>query len=482
MTSPAHRDQRFDLCLVGTGFASSFFLLEYLKHAKPSARVLVLERGARRDHLWHLEHADELERESQAAIDNSTPAKPWIFKLVFGGGSNCWWACTPRMLPEDFELATRFGIGRDWPVRYDELEPYYCEVEDVMQVAGASDDTPFPRSRPYPLPAHRFNDPDRLLKKSFPDRFFALPCARPSRTTPKRPRCCASGVCNLCPIDSKFTVLNELAHLYDDPRVTLVVGANVGALERKGGAVDAARYQIDGRVELARADLFALGANAIFNAHVLLASGLEHDELGAGLVEQAPATIDVDLAGVDNYQGSTANTGHGYVLHSGDRRRTKAAALMESWNVPLLRDERGKWRRRAILKFVFEDQRQARNRVRFDPASPDRPIVEFHGHSEHARAALDAFASDVQTVLAALPVEDHRVYVPERASEAHVLGTTVMGDDPATSVVDRGLVHHELRNLLVLGGSVFPTAAPANPTLTLSALSLFAARRALGRP
>jgi choline dehydrogenase-like flavoprotein len=51
----------------------------------------------------------------------------------------------------------------------------------------------------------------------------------------------------------------------------------------------------------------------------------------------------------------------------------------------------------------------------------------------------------------------------------------VMGNDPATSVVDRYLMHHRIRNLLVLGSSAYPTASPAYPTLTLSALSLWAA-------
>jgi len=52
----------------------------------------------------------------------------------------------------------------------------------------------------------------------------------------------------------------------------------------------------------------------------------------------------------------------------------------------------------------------------------------------------------------------------------------VMGNDPESSVVDRHLVHHQVRNLMVLGGSAFPTCSPANPTLTLSALSLWAAQ------
>jgi choline dehydrogenase-like flavoprotein len=57
----------------------------------------------------------------------------------------------------------------------------------------------------------------------------------------------------------------------------------------------------------------------------------------------------------------------------------------------------------------------------------------------------------------------------------------VMGNDPATSVVDRHLVHHKYRNLLVLGSSSYPTASPAYPSLSVSALSLWAADHVLGR-
>jgi choline dehydrogenase-like flavoprotein len=55
-----------------------------------------------------------------------------------------------------------------------------------------------------------------------------------------------------------------------------------------------------------------------------------------------------------------------------------------------------------------------------------------------------------------------------------------MGSDPTSSVVDRYLVHHKVRNLLVLGASAFPTASPSYPTLTVAALSLWAADHQLG--
>ena len=86
-------------------------------------------------------------------------------------------------------------------------------------------------------------------------------------------------------------------------------------------------------------------------------------------------------------------------------------------------------------------------------------------------------------MLDALPVERYRILRRAAPStEGHILGTTSMGDDPTTSVVDRHLIHHRVRNLLVLGGSVFPTISPANPTLTISALSLWAADRLMGAP
>jgi choline dehydrogenase-like flavoprotein len=198
---------------------------------------------------------------------------------------------------------------------------------------------------------------------------------------------------------------------------------------------------------------------------------------GQGLSEQVSRNVEVDLGGVNNFQGSTSITGLGYMLYPGEHRRDRAAALMESWNVPLLRDERGKWRQRIRLKFIYEDLPQPENRVTLGP-DPEKPQVEYRAASSYAQRGLDALEHDLSRVLAALPVERYRVIEPDApSSEGHNLGTTSMGADPATSVVDRQLIHHRVRNLLVLGGSVFPTISPANPTLTICALSLWAADR-----
>jgi choline dehydrogenase-like flavoprotein len=473
----------YDLVLVGTGFASAFYLHEYLRWAGPRARVLVLERGERRDHAWHLANRLELRSRADAAILNRTPEKPWVFSLAFGGSSNCWWGNASRLLPSDFRLRTLYGVGADWPLGYDDLEEFYCDAEDLMAVAGPQDGSPFPRSRPYPQPPHVPSACDLLFKAHFPDSFFAQPCARPTRATVAgRPRCCASGVCSHCPVDAKFTILNEMAPLFEqDSRVELLCGANALEIEVAGDRATGVRFERAGQSERARAELVGLGANAIFNPFLLLRSGLDGPELGRGLVEQIAVTVRVDLAGLAARQGSTSITGQGTMLYDGPHRATRAAALLETLSTPSLRDERGRWLERVLLKFVFEDLRRVESRVSLASADPGRPEVHFAGPSDYGMRGVASLPDLLPQVLAPLPVEDVQIGNPRDESVAHILGTTPMGSDPARSVVDADLLHHRVRNLHVLGSSVFPSAPPAPPTLTLCALSLRAARRAHGR-
>jgi choline dehydrogenase-like flavoprotein len=470
----------YDLILVGTGFASSFFLLEYLRRA-PGKRVLVLERGEMLTHAEHGERQHELHRHTNESYDTSTPWKRWAFKLAFGGGSNCWVACVPRMTAEDFELRTRYGVATDWPLGYDDLEPHYCDAEDAMAVAGPLRGGPWRRSRPYPQPPHRLSEPDERLRAADPRLWCEQPCARPTRPTPRgRPACCATGICSQCPVDSKFTVLNELRHLYETAGVELRSGAQVLEVEHAGAVATGARWLEAGVERRARSELVALGANAIFNPHLLLRSGLDGPEVGRGLVEQLSIHVDVELDGVDGFGGSTSITAIGYPLHDGPHRAKHAAALIESQNAPIrLRDLRGRWRQRLGLRVIFEDLRQPENRVTLSRTDPDRPLVTFASYSSYAQAGMATLATALPRALHALPVETLRIGPRPSDSEGHIVGTTPMGKDPATSVVDADLRHHRLRNLLVLGSSVFPTCPPANPTLTLSALSLRAADRLL---
>jgi len=473
-------DESFDLIVIGTGFAGAFFLHEALHHLGPDARVLVLERGKRRDRKWQLANRRGLLDHGHRSFHNATPNKPWRFSVGLGGSSNCWVGCTPRLLPEDFELRTRYGVGRDWPLTYDDLEADYLTVERLMAISGPDNTALFPRSAPYPQPPHTLQEPEEMLRKAYPGKFFSMPTARSRLGTTTRAACCNNSRCQLCPIDAKYTILNGMAATLSDPRVTVLTSARADALDLVGGEVKGVAYRHGGRDKRARGDFVALAANAVFNPALLIASGLDGPRVGKGLVEQVSLRCDVLLDGVDGFGGSTYLTGHGYMLYGGEHRRTHAAGLIETRNRPDIRLERGKWRHRLKLKVIYEDLPLDQNHVEAtcDPMRPAR--TRFAGRSDYATRALKRCTDDLTRVLAPLPIESLRVERRPDPTESHVMGTVPMGADPTTSVVDANLVHHRARNLAVLGASAFPTAPPANPTLTLSALSVRAARRSFG--
>lgn len=472
----------YDLVVVGTGFASTFFLHRFLANKPGSLRVLVLDAGRRFTHAEQLSLRRSEERpnsrtNNERQLVNLTPEKSWFFTTAFGGGSNCWYACTPRLLPEDFELHTRYGIGTDWPLSYSDLESYYCDAEALMNIAGDASDSPYPVSRPYPHRPHRFSDPDKVLKKAFPHHIFSHPSARTPDPVPgQRPACCNNGVCGLCPVDAKFTISNGLAHVYQDPRVLVVSEARVQRLEFANDRVTAAVYLKNGIEQRVACDLAILGANALFNPHILLRSGLTDPELGRGLSEQVSVTVSVELDGLNNFQGSTVSTALGYMLYSGEHRRRHAAALIQTINVPRLRNTRGRWLQSLDMNFMFEDFRLPENRVGIWDQDASRATTTFARKSDHTTRGIAALKDNVSLVLAPLPVKNYTIGEPWK-TDSHIMGTTVMGNDPATSVVDRDCVHHRLRNLVILGSGAFPTAAPPNPTLTLSALALRTAQR-----
>jgi choline dehydrogenase-like flavoprotein len=166
------------------------------------------------------------------------------------------------------------------------------------------------------------------------------------------------------------------------------------------------------------------------------------------------------------------------MLYDGPHRAERAACLIESWNVPYLSDiriEAGRWRQHMRLKIILEDIPDEANFVAPNADNPALPETHYTTHSTYTQNTLDILPEVLPQILNPIPVEGIRFDDKINPSEAHILGTTVMGNDPETSIVDRYLKHHEVRNLLVLGSSVYPTCSPANPTLTLSALSLWAA-------
>ncbi|MBL3593980.1 GMC family oxidoreductase [Rhodovulum sulfidophilum] len=455
----------WDVVVAGSSFAAMFFIL-----GLPSdLSVLVVEKGA--IFTWDQQVREGQRPREEIRIRNgSNQPKEFIAHTLFGGNSNCWWGQTPRFHPNDFRLRSRYGVSEDWPLSYDELVTFYDEVEQVMEIAGGGTGHITPRSAPYPFPAHIPSRSDRVLLKNNPRQWVPVPTARANGGL--RAQCCANGICSHCPIEAKFTVMNSLER-FARPRLRLLAGAECRAVEVEAGR---ARSMIvrSGRTEKRLGgSAIALATNGIFNPAILMRSGLGSDATGRYLHEQVSVMMTLDINS-PNWFGGSSITLHGYHAYDGAHRKTDAAVLFENYNAPnSLRHERGRWTERMLLKLIAEDLPQSENRVRLDKT--DEPVIEWVGHSDYAERGLDRARTMLPDLLPFTVERVARTFRP--ATEAHIMGTHRMGRDPTNSVTDPDMKLHGTENLLVLGSGAFPSCSPANPTLTLSALSLRAGRR-----
>jgi choline dehydrogenase-like flavoprotein len=465
------KGDRFDVVVIGSGFGSLFFVEGFLQK-RPKARVVILERGRYNSDAWQVRN----QKNSDVAWSETYRApqghKPWNFTIGVGGGTSCWWGQTPRFHPNDFRTRTLYGVGQDWPLSYADLEPYYVTAERKMSVSGAPEMAQIlPRSAPFPLPPHRPSAVDKVMRKAQPDFHFPIATARASVSTPERSRCCASANCGLCPVNAKFTFDNGFKNLTGHPSVTFLPECEVTRLDVANGTARAAVYRHDGREEQISGDLFVLGANGIHSPAILLRSGVPHPLTGVGINEQVGYSVEVMLAGLDGLDGSTVTTGLNYRLYDGDHRKRHGGALIFFDNhFPYgLRKEFGRWRQIAPLTVVVEDLPKDANRVEID--ADGMPRVLHASVSDYATRGVERSLEGLQKVLAPLPVE--RIdFKRMRPTEAHIQGSLRMGLDRSSSVVDARQVHHMVRNLVVVGSSVFPSCPPANPSLSVAALSL----------
>lgn len=470
----------YDLVIVGTGFASSFFLQKYLSKAKGEKKILVLEKGYFFPQAERLNIKRDIptayqkyDLPSEEAFVNISEGKEWPFSLSYGGSSNCWWGCTPRFMPNDFKMKSKYGIAQDWPVDYNDLDPYYYEAEELMSVSGP-EGTPFPRKGKYPLPPHSFSLVDKIMHKTYGNDYISQPGARASQATAHRNGCMAFSTCETCPVNAKFTIENSGLGVYGDTRVELIYGAEVYRLETVNDVVKKVLFQQNGKELSVSGEVVVLGANPFFNSNILLQSGDKNPLTGKGFGEQLGMQVLIYLENITNAGGSTWVNANGYMLYDGDHRRDYAACLIEANNAPYdIRLERGKHLNVASYRLVFEDLPMESNYI---TTTENRfvPEVHFKERSQYTLKAVENMKQKLPGILSCLPVEK-LIYLDPASHEGHIIGGTRMSRDKAHGVVDKHLIHHQYRNLFVLGAGAFTTFGPSNPTLTVSALSLFAA-------
>jgi choline dehydrogenase-like flavoprotein len=464
----------YETIIIGSGFGSFFFLHEFLKRPR-AGRTLVLEWGAYKNHDWQVKSQANSIYDTETLYTHGAGEKWWHYTIGFGGGTLCWWALCPRDHPNDFRLKSKYGVGTDWPISYEDLAPYYHEAEQVMLIAGPNDlDLHYPGAGGYAQPPHRMSDIDRILKAAQPDMHFVMPNGRLSRPVGERGACCVTGQCRWCPVDAKFTALNSMQHIIEHPDLDICVESKVELIDVQNNSARGVRFVNGGKEFSARADLIVLGANGINSPILLQQSGFGHPVIGRYLHEKIEVMVEVYLDGVKNFGGSTITTGMNLSLLDGEHRREHGGALLHFdnfWNYGL-RPEYGRWREILPLTITVEVLPQFTSVV--TRSSDGRPHVSFPQQSEYGLRGVRAALDKLPGVLQPLPVE--RIEFRQIENPVHLQGTLRMGNDPIESVVDSSQVHHNVRNLVVVGSSVFPTSGSAPPSLTVAAMSLRAAR------
>lgn len=429
-----------------------------------------------------------------------------------GGTTWHWGAATWRYLPNDMKIRTLYGVGRDWPLRYEEIEPWYYEAEVELGVAGP-ENAPFdaPRSKPYPMPEaplsyldQRFSE---VLAEMGYDVIHAPQCRNNQQVYDDRPPCCGNANCMpICPIGAQYSG-NMSVEKAQEAGAQLITNAVAHHLEVDGdNRIVAVRYLSPSREEFRiEADRFVLAANGIEGPKILLMSQQENapdgvgntsDMVGRNLMDH-PGTMSKFDSKEPLWPGRGPNILSGIVnLRDGPWRNEMAArklmpdnkthveevtmeAIEEGLTGTALREAvRYRAARRQIV-FSFNEQLADREN-RIVPSTEgltDRlglPRPEIHYKiDDYVHRAADDTRKRVEDMAVAFGAERDSVwhnegYLPNN----HITGATIMGTDPRDSVVDSNCRTHDHPNLWISSSSTFPSVSSVNVTLTIAALAV----------
>jgi choline dehydrogenase-like flavoprotein len=501
-----------DVCIVGGGAAGIALAVEL---ARTPLKVVLLEQGG----LTPTGGARPVYkvlpgRKVTLGVDANLP-------FFLGGNTNYWYGNCRPLDADDFE--PRAWIPNSgWPIRRDDLVPYYERAQVSCGLGGF---------RWYDVNACR-----PLLG----------PQAKPLASSVLETR-----IVQATPEFSFATLHGQV--LADASNVTVVLGTRVVRLRAGGNRiVEAEAVLANGDTALIAADRFVLSAGGIENSRILLASADLMDGaasavsnlVGRYFQEHFYYTFETELT--DPARGRRSrnlhlyNVGIGRHLHAltGHRQgvgdatiwgqlvpsaavaREQAlpglalwfrpslfrdappelsalkAAIRRPRNLPKaavgalrhpLRNSGYVWRRligredpsaKLTLVVQVEQIPNSSNAVRLSSAVDGQPGVSLNAELDrdqratHARA-LQIAGDELGLNGRQLAAEMERKYLAgDFDFHWHHMGTTRMGDDPRVSVVDPDCKVHGIANLFVAGSSVFPTSGSAGPTLTIVALAI----------
>jgi choline dehydrogenase-like flavoprotein len=522
-----------DVVVIGAGTAGS--LLAH-RLARVGASVLILEAGPR------IDRSDAVERfwSSATKSPNSPyPAGPLapqpdtgdggayyvndgpdLFQGLYlrGVGGTTWHmgGTAMRYRPSDFRLRSLFGVGVDWPIAYEDLDPWYEEAERETGVSGdAAHDWGAPRRAPLPMPAVPASYLDQVVAGVLPSLGLSLrvfPQFRNTQDFDDRPACCGNATCvPICPIGAKWDGSVPAAKA-EKAGARLVPDAVVFRMEvgDDGNVASVQFKRPDGSVGQARGRIVVLAAHAIETPKLLLMSRSERmpagignssgnvgrylmgqiDQVAIGLTREPvyPYRGPVGTSGIVEYRdgpfradlaaAGTSLSNAGWARALGPLRYGAELAGRGVRGTALAKQVAHRVARELMIGSTAEMLPSPDNRIvpafdLLDAAGLPRPRLTFR-IDDYAKRGLAVAIERQNRIFAALGATEIRTF-PMSSSTATVIGTARMGADPKTSVVDPQLRAHDHRNLFVVGASAFPTAGVLPPTLTIAALALRAA-------
>jgi len=448
---------------------------------------------------------------------SSSPITPVMYNAV-GGSTVHFCAQWVRLRPHDFKARSTYGIADDWPVTYAEMQRFYERIDQEMQISGMTGDPNYPPGPPPALPPI----PIGLLGRKAAQGMNELgwhwwPAAHAIRSEPvgNLAGCERTGTCMWgCPKGAKSSTDTTMWPQALEHGARLLTGARVREITDSAGLATGAIYiDRDGAEHQQKADVVIVAGNGVGTARLLLLSGgPDGIANSSGLVGKRlmlhpyMSVLGIYEDGLESWLGPWGT--QLLSLQFADHDESRGFPLGAQWDVmplggPLFTlfryDERpfdGRWGAgiheltERTLGHAFdwgvgiEDLPHESNTVTLDAVLTDSdgipaPKITFR-IDEDMRANLDFQLARAQEAHEAAGAIDTMV-ADWSTWGWHLLGTTRMGDDPASSVVDRWCAAHDVPNLYVLDGSVFPTSGPMAPTATICANSLRCTDRLIER-
>ncbi|MGA2392334.1 MAG: GMC family oxidoreductase [Candidatus Lustribacter sp.] len=544
-----------DVILIGAGAAGGILAKQLgtagLKVvAFDRGAMLTLEDYAARDEIKFVVRGAQLEwaRHDPVAFRN-TPAEASTLKYdtVSGVGGQMlhWTAQSSRLLPGDFKVATNeiaSGIADragadlsgyeiyDWPIAYDDLEPYYERFEwefGISGDSGARGANPFagPRRHGFPLPGLRTNAKMEIFRRASSELGYHpydgaagvlsqkyRPAAPHDTRIPERPACTYCGHCNDygCHVQAKADALYSImpaalttgnVDLRTNTRVVRI------DLDDTGRAAGVTYFTPERQLVQLRAKAVVLCGYTFENSRLLLASERKgtrgianssgqvgHGAFGHGDVNVFGLFDDYIVNSfigpnsaatrIDDFNGNNFDhTGLGFIRGAGIgtsgsgtpvERYNTFPPEMRGWGKTYKEFLAHAYTRTVEVNVTPETLAHRDNRIDLDPDHNDDwgvplPRLTFSFH-QNERRMHDHLAEVGRTILRKAGAKTIWTKMPGN-NGSRWAGGTRMGSDPATSVVDANCRTHDVENLFVTGASVFPTLTGFPPTATVGALA-----------